>query len=166
MTKKQLQKAYTVFVDDNFHYRDEDQRYELGTFPTLGEAVGAAKQIVDDYLKSTYEPGMTAASLYNSYVSFGDDPFIVPSGEISFSAWDYAKQRCEEICIQKGAAPKRRSRGEACYVDKDGEKSNQALHDEIMEGVPEDAERILWAREELKGVLTPEQLDAVLPLPK
>ena len=63
-------------------------------------------------------------------------------------------------------APKPPSGGEACYIDANGKMSNQALHDEIMEGVPEDAERILWAREELKGVLTPEQLDAVLPLPK
>jgi hypothetical protein len=56
--------------------------------------------------------------------------------------------------------------GEACYVDKDGKMSNQALHDEIMAGVDDDLERTLWAREELKGTLTQEQLDAVLPLPK
>jgi hypothetical protein len=62
--------------------------------------------------------------------------------------------------------PKPTSGGEACYVDKNGNMSNQALHDEIMEGVEDDIERTLWAREELKGKLTPEQLDAVLPLPK
>lgn len=49
-------------------------------------------------------PGMTAAALYSSHKSFGDDPFIVALGEsIEFSAWDYAKARCAEICAGEGA---------------------------------------------------------------
>jgi hypothetical protein len=42
---------------------------------------------------------MTAASLYTAYTMFGDDPFVVASPgaeDVSFSAWDYAKQRCTE----------------------------------------------------------------------
>ena len=44
------------------------------------------------------EPNI-AADLYYSYTSFGEDPFIRPSprGE-RFSAWEYARQRCDEIC--------------------------------------------------------------------
>lgn len=30
---------YKVMVDDNFHYMDESERYELGIFPTAEEAI-------------------------------------------------------------------------------------------------------------------------------
>ena len=40
---------YKVMVDDNFHYM-EDDRYELGTFSTIEEAIAACKRIVDDDL--------------------------------------------------------------------------------------------------------------------
>jgi hypothetical protein len=45
---------------------------------------------------------MTAADLHDTYTSFGDDPFIrpAPDGE-KFSAWDYAKQRCDELCAAR-----------------------------------------------------------------
>lgn len=90
---------YTVMVDDNYHYMDKDERYKHGEFSTAAEAIAAARTIVDAYLASAYEPGMSASSLYSSYTSFGDDPFIVAPGErIAFSAWDYARARSEEIC--------------------------------------------------------------------
>src|SRR5437879_6107440 len=37
---------YTVFVDDNFHYMDESERYKLGEFADCASAVAACKQIV------------------------------------------------------------------------------------------------------------------------
>jgi hypothetical protein len=85
---------YTVIIDDNFHYMDEEERRELGTFATLEEALAACRALVDRCLVESYEPGMTAEELYQLYVSFGDDPFILggeADGERSFSAWDYAK---------------------------------------------------------------------------
>jgi hypothetical protein len=95
---------YTVMVDDNYHYMDKDERYKHGDFTTAAEAIAAARKIVDDYLATAYEPGMNASVLYSSYTSFGDDPFIVsPGKEVEFSAWDYAKARCEEICAEKRA---------------------------------------------------------------
>lgn len=30
---------YRVMVDDNFHYMDEDERYELGIFSTADEVI-------------------------------------------------------------------------------------------------------------------------------
>ena len=164
---KKLPKTYSVLVDDNFHYRDEARRYELGDFPKWDEAVGAAKKVVDDYLLAEYKPGVTASSLYSSYVSFGKDPFIIPSPskKTSFSAWDYAKMRCGEICLPLDAVPTPCLHGEGCYVDKDGNLSDQALHDEIMEGV-DDTEITKWARRQLKGTLTKSELDAILPLRK
>ena len=91
--------AFKVFVDDNYHYQDESERYQQGEYKSYEAAVIACKAIVDQFLESAYKPGMTAAELYKGYVSFGEDPFVVPNPDgIIFSAWDYAKERCSEIC--------------------------------------------------------------------
>ena len=94
--------TYKVFVDDNFHYMDESERYALGEYATLEEAIEVCKKIVDEYLMSALKPGMTAQELNFSYTSFGEDPFIIanPATEsgILFSAWDYARQRSKELC--------------------------------------------------------------------
>lgn len=96
--------AYKVIVADNFHYMDRDAHHDHGAFPSLDIAVAACKRIVDDYLASAHEPGMTAEALYRSYTSFGDDPFIVSAEPgVAFSAWDYARMRCSEICAGHAA---------------------------------------------------------------
>ena len=92
---------YRVLVDDNFHYMDESERYVLGEFPTPDAAIKASRRIVDEYLLSAYKPGVTAEALFSSYTSFGEDPWIVepaPEETVDFSAWDYAKSRCDEMC--------------------------------------------------------------------
>jgi hypothetical protein len=95
---------YRVLVDDNFHFMDESERYELGQFSTLAEALAASCRIVDEYLLSAFKPGMTSQQLYASYTAFGEDPFIIPDGSeetaVQFSAWDYAQRRCQEMCSQ------------------------------------------------------------------
>ena len=93
---------YKVLVDDNFHYMDEDETYTYGEFETLSEAVNAAKRIVDSSLSEQYKPGMNADELYDLYKNFGEDPYIAPGFHHDiFSAWDYAKERCYEICNQE-----------------------------------------------------------------
>lgn len=87
---------YTVYVDDNYHYMQEDERYTAGVYDSYEEALAKCKQIVDGYLQGVYTPGMTADDLYSSYTDYGDDPFIVPDPN-QFSAWDYAKQRSSAI---------------------------------------------------------------------
>ena len=91
-----------MFVDDNYCYMDEDRRWKLGEFETYQEAVAAAKKVVDDCLVEHYKPGTTAAVLYMGYKEFGDDPLITGEGpgidSESFTAWEYAKLRCEELC--------------------------------------------------------------------
>jgi hypothetical protein len=52
---------------------------------------------VDDYLKQAYSPRMSAEALYGSYKMFGEDPSIA-GADIAFSAWEYAKERCAQIC--------------------------------------------------------------------
>jgi hypothetical protein len=89
---------YKVMMDDNFHYMEEDERYELGTFSTIEEAIAACKRILDDDLSALAKgKNYTPEELYEHYVSFGSDPFIVAldpkEDRPSFSAWDYAKER-------------------------------------------------------------------------
>jgi len=48
---------------------------------------------------------MKPENLYDHYVMFGDDPFIVVSGGgkepgDGFSAWDYAQERCQSLCAE------------------------------------------------------------------
>jgi hypothetical protein len=92
---------YRVMVDDNFHYMDEDERFEHGSFVTAEEAIAACKKIVEEDLAQYFKPGMTGSELFEMYAHFGDDPFVIGEPDdprITFSAWDYAKERANEIC--------------------------------------------------------------------
>jgi hypothetical protein len=93
---------YKVLVDSHAQYQSESARYELGPFGDYQTAVEAARKIVDDYLLSAYRPGMTAEALFTSYSLFGEDPFIVPDdADPPFSAWTYAKARCQHLCAKE-----------------------------------------------------------------
>jgi hypothetical protein len=92
---------YRVMVDDNFDYMDEEDRWELGSFATAQDAIAACRALVEKDLAHHFKPGMAAAELYELYVAAGYDPFIVGTpGEpkVTFSAWEYAKRRAEDIC--------------------------------------------------------------------
>ncbi len=97
---------YKVMVDDNYHFMDETERYELGVFATAEEAIAASRAIVDEFLTKAYKPGITAEELEKGYKGFGEDPFIVVVGGTDeparFSAWEYAKER-SQILAAKGA---------------------------------------------------------------
>jgi hypothetical protein len=71
----------------------------------LEEAIAACRAIVDESLDEVYKAGISAEALYESYVSFGDDPFIVvidgSDADAKFSAWSYAKERCRAKCAGK-----------------------------------------------------------------
>ena len=87
--------GYTVFVDDNWHFMDEEERYKFGVFATAEEAIAACRRIVDEDLVRAFKPGMTADALFDWYVMAGNDPFVVPG--VGFSAWDFAEWRCSEL---------------------------------------------------------------------
>jgi hypothetical protein len=91
---------YTVMVYDNYHYMNHDDApYRLGDFDTCEAAVAACKRMVDDFLHAEHKPDMPAGELWDIYTAFGDDPGILSPGDnCHFSAWDYARHRCEEIC--------------------------------------------------------------------
>lgn len=92
---------YKVMVDDNFHYQEADRR-EAGSYASLEEATAACRAIVDKSLAAEFRSGISAEALYERYISFGDDPFIVVvdgvDGQARFSAWSYAKERCRALC--------------------------------------------------------------------
>ena len=84
------QYTYTVFVDDNFHYMDENERYKLGEFGTCAAAVAACKKIVDAFI--TQNRGK-CDDLLATYLLFGDDPFIMTGDpDCRFSAREYARK--------------------------------------------------------------------------
>ncbi len=90
---------YVVYVDDNFHYMDEDERYKLGKFRDCASAVAACKEVVDRCLQEGFSETSTVAELLKGYLLFGDDPFIVTTDpDCKFSARDYARLRCEQMC--------------------------------------------------------------------
>ena len=91
---------WTLMVDDNFHYMDESERYVLGVFDSYGAALAACMKIVDSFLEG--EKDRNPEDLYRLYTGFGEDPFILgPHTGPRFSAWEYAKSRCDELAGKK-----------------------------------------------------------------
>jgi hypothetical protein len=93
---------YEVYVDDNYHYMDESERYSGGVFDSWEAAEAKCRLIVDEFLVANYKEGMAADELLRQYKSYGEDPWILPPGDDRrFSAWDYAAERCQDICREK-----------------------------------------------------------------
>jgi hypothetical protein len=96
---------YKVLIDDNFHFMDEEHRYEHGTFGTADEAIAACKRIVDNELTYMLKPHMTADDLYGLWVMFAEDPYVIPlnrtDARVHFAACDYAKEQCEVFATSK-----------------------------------------------------------------
>jgi hypothetical protein len=92
--------SYTVWIDDNFHYMEAEHRRRDSEWEDAEAAEQRCRSIVDDYLQSAHQPGMTWRQLFDSYTTFGEDPWIAtPDGDQpAFSAWDYARERCQALC--------------------------------------------------------------------
>ena len=95
-----MEKPYIVYVNDNFHYMDESERYKLGEFDDCQSAVAACKRIVDEFLEKA-DNSVSADDLFKQYTSFGEDPWIQKinssAPDCTFSAWTYAQERCREL---------------------------------------------------------------------
>jgi hypothetical protein len=83
---------------------DESERYLTGKYETEEEAFCVCRKIVDNYLLNAYQPDMTAKQPYEIYVCHGEDPFIK---EESFSAWNSAEKRSDEIVEAKNKTPEK-----------------------------------------------------------
>jgi hypothetical protein len=106
--KETTNQKYVVIVDDNFHFMNQSERYTLGEFETLDSAHAACRQHVESDLEHFFKPGMSARALYETYVQFGEDPFVrAPPGEpaSTFNARHYAKRRADEMCGETPPVP-------------------------------------------------------------
>lgn len=166
---------YKVLVDDNFHFMDEEGRYQHGVYTTAGEAIAVCKKIVDEDLRGYCEsnPGITADRLYDLYVSFGDDPFIVASelsdDPVEFSAWDYAKEQSKLLGASSGsekttsASPDRKHFTESSIPPngvKDGDVvmlAGDAVYNQWSDIWKKNALRLLRAGEQPLDDLTPDE---------
>lgn len=94
--------GFSIYVADNYHYMDESETYVKDGYATWDAALDEARRIVIRSVREVYEPGMTADVLYERYVMFGEDPAVVPmpTGK-HFSAWDFARERCEALTGQR-----------------------------------------------------------------
>ena len=92
--------SFTVFIDDNFHYMDEDGCTTLGEYTTAEEAIQAARNVIDEYLLDAWKPGQDAKCLFEAWCSFGEESWISPP--VGFDAREYARQRCGEVCGERG----------------------------------------------------------------
>lgn len=97
---------YQIILHENGRYMDDEGRYDGPAFASQEEAIAAAKAMVDDDLRSLKQPEMAADELFSSYTMFGVEPQIVSAGgDVNFSAWAYAKTRCEELCGEGSESP-------------------------------------------------------------
>ena len=90
---------YTVFVDDNFHIGEEEERYKLGEYDSCQEAVEACMKIVDDFMSQGYREGMSFKELWEGYMMSARTPSYreatpsaasQPGGTPSSVAWSSA----------------------------------------------------------------------------
>lgn len=98
-------KRWKVMISDNFDW-EYVPRTPSAEFDTLEEAIGLCKSVVDAWLVIELEPGMQPAELFDRYTTFGEDPWVLgggANGGVPFRAWDYARQRCQELCAGGGA---------------------------------------------------------------
>jgi hypothetical protein len=92
--------TYAVRIAEHSAYMDaESPPRPGGTFPTREEAEAEARRIVDRSLDELYRPPMGAEEFFRLYTLYGDDPYVVPEhGPQRFSAMEYARRRCRELC--------------------------------------------------------------------
>jgi len=75
----------------------------IGNFDTLGAAIKTAQTLVDNFLLSKHQPGMTAADLFSIYKNSDEVPLIFSDADFtinvgSFNHFQYATLKCSEIC--------------------------------------------------------------------
>lgn len=89
--------TYTVVVADHAHYGDPDERWTAGTYRSATAAIDRARGIVASSIADLARSGTRGDALLRLYLSQGDDPFIVGSGPVEWSALAYAKEVIEGI---------------------------------------------------------------------
>ena len=92
---------YYLRIYDNYHFVDEEEAYNSGSYDTYEEAVVAAKIRIDDGLAYDLKFGIKPEDLNLYFSMFGEAPVVIPydpNVKEPFSALDYARTKAEEIC--------------------------------------------------------------------
>lgn len=96
---KNQTEQWRVFIEENSHYMDEDERQFLGSYQSYQAAEVACREVVNRSLCELLKPGMTSEELFSLYAGFGEEPYIVgPAVGIPFSGWNYAREQCRSLC--------------------------------------------------------------------
>ena len=91
-------KPYVVRVNENSHYMDESESYSEDGFDDCASAIAACKQMVDAFLAGNSGGTTTPEELFRVYTTFGEDPYVISNDPAcTFSAWDYARERCRAM---------------------------------------------------------------------
>ncbi len=92
------------------HNQPSSQVRHIGNFKTLPIAIAASKRVIDQFLLREYTPGTTAKVLFAVYQNLGEFPYIFRDDDKTFNVpgfnhFQYALERCHEICEGKKASP-------------------------------------------------------------
>ncbi len=78
---------FNVFGSDNYHYMDKSERYAVGSYDSLEEAVNKCRELTIKSLRDLYEKGITPEKLKTQWLMFGEDPYVFGGdGAVPFSA--------------------------------------------------------------------------------
>jgi hypothetical protein len=103
--------AMTYFVEGLIKHRTgQSEVRRIGEYESLESAIGASKQVIDEFLAGILKPEMTAADLFSKYSDLGEVPIIFDDGDKTlnvsgFNHYSYAMNRCGIICGPKPKAP-------------------------------------------------------------
>ena len=102
-TSKGCEMTYFVEGLTKVHGGEGNVR-RIGEYEVLGDAISASEQVIDEFLMSRVEDGMTIADLFFQYERFGEVPFIFCNDASSinvseFNHFKYAIERCSAICL-------------------------------------------------------------------
>jgi hypothetical protein len=90
---------YTVMAEPNDPTYDDNPDYDVGVYANADEAVFACKAVIDDFLDEYVGKCTTPEELYDMYVKFGADPYIVsvdPNDEqVNFDVEKYLKEQIQ-----------------------------------------------------------------------
>jgi hypothetical protein len=108
-----MPKFRVVSYDNNYHM-DQSESTDHNVFATAQQAVAACKAIVDDDLSAMWKPGTSARELYELYLAYGQDAFVMPvkpnGPEVEFSASRYAKEKSRDLVRARGSIVRRPSK--------------------------------------------------------
>ena len=99
MSEKKTNENFRVIVDDNYHHANESDRYTVGSYASLEEALDKCKEITVKSLEHFYEEGITPEKLSAQWAMFGEDPYIFTGkGSVPFSARKFVTtELCKKI---------------------------------------------------------------------